>query len=484
MTRHQFWPTATARFAKNFAKLGAPDQEIVRRKMDLCIQRYEKDPRLARGDYNQVRYLAQAGYQHVRELDVDGGDRAVFALIGSELRFLDVGDHDLVDRGRYTRKMCAVDLNEMATPLDRVLPPRDGQRRWFLRYREKNPSVLWHALDRRWLYHLEPQQTRALSFLQNSLSRPRRTGTGKVFLLAGPPGTGKTSILFQLGSIEGFNPDVVRLRLSAPVRDYYSSSGFPVPERTMSLSVRTGCRYVLIDDPEDWDQVRQTVADFTSRDVDVVIGLDFAQLSKITSDRKIDDFVRRYSAKIFRLNHCYRQRRKVGQLALHYARAISANTSKFHHSSDREDFVATHRWQNERMNRVQFRFGGGHADVQPSTEAAWLHSLRAMKSQPLWRHWTPLLVVGEDFRQVPATIREILRTPRHPHYVPNRQIGLEEIEKVKGVEFQHVCIALSEETDWKINENWPGQSSAEHAATRLMRIPISRATDRLDVFVT
>jgi hypothetical protein len=239
----------------------------------------------------------------------------------------------------------------------------------------------------------------------------------------------------------------------------------------------------MIDDPEDWDDVLSVAAGFTKRDVDVVIGVDFAQLRSITSDRQIDEFCRRYSVKKFHLNQCYRQRRKVGELAVHYARAISENTSKFHHAAGRERFVAEHRWQTNRMNRVQFPFGGGHADKQPSTEEAWMEAFKAMKSQPLWRHWTPLLVVGEDFRQVPKAVREVLAAPRHALYVPNRQVGLAEIEKVKGVEFQHVCISLSEETDTKINSNWPGQSSAEHAATRLMRIPISRATDRLDVFV-
>ena len=94
-----------------------------------------------------------------------------------------------------------------------------------------------------------------------------------------------------------------------------------------------------------------------------------------------------------------------------------------------------------------------------------------------WRHWPPLLVVTDESLKVPEEWRRIWRE------VDCREVSFVSLGEIKGLEFQHCFIFLTEELYSALESGFKGSGQAVYNQRRLLRIPFSRAKDSIVTFV-
>jgi hypothetical protein len=94
----------------------------------------------------------------------------------------------------------------------------------------------------------------------------------------------------------------------------------------------------------------------------------------------------------------------------------------------------------------------------------------------MWRYWPPLLVVVDPTIDHEKFLGAALRGIRHD------VVDLTRIEEIRGLEYQHVFLVVAQWRLHQILEGRRGLSTAEYVAARSLRVPFSRATERLSVF--
>jgi hypothetical protein len=302
-------------------------------------------------------------------------------------------------------------------------------------------------------------------------------------LIVGGPGTGKTVVLFKLFQKLLGAGVVASLHVSKEVRKYLTSvthSDIPRASWSDDASVRT--EVVLLDDPSTFyeiEHLRSRIGD--GRPTVLIAAFDPLQLKKLPDDASFDHFRRSLGAVLHELHSCYRQKEAIGQKVLAMTRVL-ARSSPYASRSNKEQFAQTHTRLLSEYNRLDFVNPLGYFHVyQRNCLDALSKELRRLAKSPLWQHWPGILFVldSEGYPEIPPNLKDLIKGVRRQ----SRVVLSRDVEDIKGVEFQHVFMVLTQATLDALQQPFSKVGLREYDRRRLFRIPVSRAKDSLVLLV-
>ena len=236
---------------------------------------------------------------------------------------------------------------------------------------------------------------------------------------------------------------------------------------------------LLVDDPLLWLEIRMLKGDAARKGArTVVVAADLAQLGDTVSDAKLSSFLQGKTVSRFVLRTCYRQLEGPGRQAKHFMDVL-ANSSPMINGPKQATYAKEHATQLSFLNDIHFVYPGGSAlCLELATLADWSKALQRITRPPLWRWSTPIMVVTDSALVCrDAWLSHLARTR-----VPFRHVSLEEVEAVRGLEFQHVVMLLSSTALKRMAEVPPGSGKGSFAELRMRsRIPPSRAVESLTI---
>ncbi len=97
----------------------------------------------------------------------------------------------------------------------------------------------------------------------------------------------------------------------------------------------------------------------------------------------------------------------------------------------------------------------------------------------MWDHCPGLLLILDGL-ELSAEAKGIFKQFNRINYV--KTISMNEVNKVKGLEFQHVFIFIRKNLFGEIQNGFKGSGQRVYHQRRLLRIPFSRAKDSLVTF--
>lgn len=410
----------------------------------------------------------------VIEIDISGGHRMLASLKRERLILLDMGGHEIV--GRYDSSKLRTDLLNH-TPAPESFHIDNSSELFIKNPGGTNPAYYQEEISSDWLYFLEDEQVAILEDIEYSIIE----AGGTSHLIMGGPGTGKTSILVNL-----FHDLVdwglrVGILFSDSLQSYLeSSTSFPFSEFNVKGKRRSGLDVVLVDDPTSL----RLALNRGERDshVSIVVAFDPLQLPEDLTDRSLRSIEREYKTQRHVLKTCYRQKETVGETTKRVVDTIADSTpflvedriNRFR--SDRNEITLI-------SNELTFLNPSGYTQyyVDATTANLTAEISRVLEQRwAMWRHWPGLMVLVEG-SELPAAAEKLLSPLAEEGYV-HTVFGLDNIESVKGLEFQHVFIFIRNYTFNEIQNGFTGSGQAAYHRRRLLRIPFSRAKDSIVTF--
>jgi len=491
------------RFERAYHKSNALLKGLVEGSICDLVRRIRSDPRQVKHCYDRLSQLPQ-----LLEVDVSGAHRMIAHWDSHVLRLLDVGGKAIIPR--YTSSMAYLDqLQNRDVPI-RFYPDEVASE---LRFFTRNPCLRFQQFgleqSSEWVYFLSDQQAEIVEELRDrswrcySSSRPL-----PVSFIIGGPGTGKTNILINLLkdlTEDGFG---VKIHLGEEVAKYLDASH---PEADLQrFLVRDGLaenlvhptgtevNMVLVDDPRDAREVRGWLERSTAGSgPGLVLAFDPCQLSSFDprrrssgiTDVEFEELVREYRVELYELNACYRQKENIG-IASKKAMKVIADSTPFRDHKKIHEFRESHRHLTEISNNLTFLNPLGQVQVyQPDTLDGLLchlgNEINRIAGLPLWTYWPPVLFVidraagtkADDYMQM------IFSSLKTPVTFRNHSYWLDDVESVKGLEYQHVLLFLGRDLFMQLESGFQGTGQPIYNQRRLIRIPFSRAKDSMVVFV-
>jgi hypothetical protein len=213
----------------------------------------------------------------------------------------------------------------------------------------------------------------------------------------------------------------------------------------------------------------------------VVAAFDPLQLATSLSDVELSDACERWDSDPVWLDACYRQKEAVGSAAFELVQNVARSTP-FLAEKKKMAYWEERRHLTDRANGIRFvnpsgkvrtcldtTFDDWHSHMQ------WLWTLR--KRGEMWLHWSSVLLVRDPSARLPASWEELLN-PLSTHRVMTN-----DLERAKGVEYQHVVLVLGRRMFRALDEGFEGTGQNAYNQFRLLRIPFTRGKDSLATFV-
>jgi len=160
---------------------------------------------------------------------------------------------------------------------------------------------------------------------------------------------------------------------------------------------------------------------------------------------------------------------------------VLAFSSPFLRSDRVEEFTENYSELLTRFNTPKYNYPLGEYKVcrHGSIDNLAQRIIEILEKPDLWIHSPPLLVViDEQLRSQFESFFEADLNENHIKIVRSNQV-----EDIKGVDFQHVVIVLLENTFTALQAPFQGSGKAKFNNRRLLRIPFSRARDSLSLIV-
>lgn len=479
------------RFRSGFQRASPGLQRLAIQEVRTLERRLKSSAATGFHTYGVVRGL---GTTAVRELELGGGPRLLAHYKAGIVTLLDIGGHSTTDE--YDSRKLAADLAR-SYPADPFITVKSTieVNTVFGSNPDARVSVFGTELTAEWIYFLTDPQN---AFVNSSVREYQRSTKNKPsFRFAvGGPGTGKTSILLKIfvelrkrGGRPGF-------LLADPVADYIErTSGVHLGDDRVSvddwqLGRRTFDEFdaLLFDDPGTADLIEVALQEITGNSRLAVVAFDPYQLSTDLTDEDYAELIRRCDAEVRQFHICYRQKEVVGRAARRVMGAI-AQATPYLADEKVEAFQAEHSGLSRLANDARYPNPYGYEQTYaPAKESDARREIRRIRASPLWDHSPSVLLVLDGSSEAAAwDWTSILARVAHQRidirWDRNWGSGVwGRLTTVKGLEFQHVLIALSLPAFVEMDLGFAGSGKSNYLARRLARIPFSRAKDSLVTF--
>lgn len=484
---------ASRRFEKSLAAISPAVSNAAFQEVQTLLRRYASDRRTFLHSYDRVEHLKPAV---VIELELGGGPRLLAHFEDGVLALLDVGTHDVVQR--YDRRWLREDINGANVADDAFLPDSGAVEDYFPRTPELRSVEFGRELHPDWVYYLTDQQQSVVATVLRHWPRSQINRPYAYFVVGGP-GTGKTSILTKLLlelSRAGARP---ALSVSDGVARYIEAgAGISLHVHRVDAGVTASqldgqlaeFDVLLVDDPSGAAQVESALHGSIGRVRTVVVAFDPLQLEDDLTDAAYERLRSAYEVKAYELKSSYRQKENLGRVTKKIVDQLALGTP---YTKERriEEFRGNHQLIYRLSNDIRFPNPLGYVEVHwdAGPDAAldeirriagtvrWQHvpstlvvlEGRAAKRWP-WSEWLKLADISADVVDVPVSY--------------NRGHALSALQAIKGLEFQHALIAISESLYREIQQSFNGSGDTGYHASRFLRIPFSRGKDSMSIFVT
>jgi hypothetical protein len=181
------------------------------------------------------------------------------------------------------------------------------------------------------------------------------------------------------------------------------------------------------------------------------------------------------------LSGCYRQRENVGKATKQVIDAI-ADSTPFLRKDKIDDFRKRRGKLTEISNELEFRNPHGYSKYY---EDATVGNLKTEVNRILeleylwWTHCPGLLILLHDCQLSDEALAELNYLMKRDYVI---LLPFENVDEIKGLEFQHVFIFINKLLFHEIHNGFKGTGQTIYHQRRLMRIPFSRAKDSLVTF--
>lgn len=436
------------------------------------VRRYSSNPSTVARGYDRLAHL-DTDLGQVLEIDVSRKDRLVGLWRPPTLLLLDVGGKSVVPR--YSRSMLQTDVASRAAAPVGFYPSHTPTLGLF----RNEDSSKWNEFagenSAEWLYYLTPGQAGIVGTIRRQLRRGSTESPNRYFIVGGP-GTGKTSVLLTLLVSLTAESKSVRVMVSNALRDHLEASGISIQKFRVTGFDRwlfPEFDVLLVDDPGDASLIQAALDNAYGTSRAVVVAFDPSQLSTDITDGEFDQLVTSNGVTPYFLRDCYRQKAVAGRAAKRVIDSV-ATSSPFLADTKREEFQQEHERVNLLSNELRFVNAGGVARVwNPATNTDLAEAAQVVSRRKAWGLPTPqVLVVVDEFTEATDWPWERAFASR-----TIRKIGFNDLEAVKGLEFQWVIIAIRATLNNELLDGFSGSSRRVYAARRLLRIPFTRARD-------
>ena len=476
---------ACRRFVREYEKASPPLQALAEQEV-----RHVQTVAVSRTDwmtkYDRLRGVSEP----VLEFELGGGPRMLAHVGKGAATLLALGNHEITTA--YSRRgNLGADLSKTQELPPAFVGANTGS--FFPPFPTTAPGQLvpyWAERRPDWLYFLDDEQDAVCAGVMGSIEEVLADDEAyTVEFIIGGPGTGKTSLLLQL--LKRLSDQVVAneetwrvgLRVSDPVAAYVAASTGWRLERSRELARHPDeIDVLLVDDPADDDEIASVVHDALRVGPlkAVVVAFDPLQLTESLSDAEYVEMAEEHDAGERRLHSSYRQKEAVGRHALGVATRVAAS-SPYLDAEKQRRYAKARRKLTNRANFVRFPNPSGHAVTHsPAKLDDWAAHLRWIRRQSLlWTHWPPLLVAVDKDTPLPEAWVEALDQCD----VEYERIWLDDLQEIKGLEYQHVALVLSSVRHADLERGFSGSGRRLYNDYRLLRIPFTRAKDSVAVFV-
>lgn len=467
-------------FLRDYHSAGVGLQHLAERKIQDLQRRADADPGGWRRGYDRVEGLK--GRAEVLEIDLAGGPRLLAIDYAKALVLWRMGDHEVTTRAKTSH---VPDLDE-STEAPSLFSPA-ARLPFFPTNEDQGFSIYGPELLREWVYWLDEEQQCVGTTIEHRVTDAVLEQRGSIDVVVGGPGTGKTTLLLwllkSLSSVENDGAGL-EVRFNGPVsvvNQLENGTGWDLTSLRLPQGILQGPPpdIVLMDDPASLADITEMSQRFPRSSI--IAGFDPLQMTASITDADLATWIKKTSAHVSWLAVSYRQKEVVGQFAKRVAEIVAqsspflAEAKKVAYTSERHDLT-------KRCNDLTFANPTGmirtieHPTLE-DWEAYWQRLYRLQRTRELWTYWPPLIVVTDPKALLPAGW--LMRIDR----IPSHRRTTNELPQVKGLEYQHVLMLLSEQTFAALNSGFTGSGQRSYDLIRLYRIPFSRAKDSLVTFV-
>jgi energy-coupling factor transporter ATP-binding protein EcfA2 len=413
--------------------------------------------------------------ESVLELKVTGGERLLAQATSARLDLLAVGGHELT--ARYEVNMLVHDRQTLHPASSRLVPGEHERVNLILESITRSGSVWANELTPEWTYYLAESQYEPLFEIATASTRALQPPAGEWFLMTGGPGTGKTTILMALLLLLANEGVSVAIAASERVAEYMDAA-IPSVRMADHLCERMSAPEVdvlLVDDPRSVAEVSWSMS-VAAMYQTVVTAFDPGQLSDDLSDAQYASWLRNGANEV-QLSECYRQKENVGRATLRLMNAIRTSAPFLDRRKIRA-FHEGHALMGKLSCELSFPNPDGYVKVyRPADFGDLQGELTRIRSAPTWTHWRHLLAVIDERVNLAARWTAALSD------ADAQVIVKEDVESIKGLEYQHALLIFPESVYDEIEEGFRGAGRGGYNARKLLRIPFSRAKDSVAVFV-
>lgn len=470
---------ATTRFVRDYDRAQPLLKSCAAGALAELRRAFEARPDLALRQYRPVQGIAPA----VIEIGISGAARMLAHWNGGCLYLLAVGGHEIVGHYQSTGRVAQEILHCKPMPerlASQIIPnyfTPDVEEDWKHFANEADPS---------WLQHLDTQQYEAAVGILNRAMATQPGEAGCFEVIAGGPGTGKTSIILNLFD-RAWEADLIpRIVIEDHVSDYVRKAiGVDLTPYRCTIGdakqlVDSGI--LLVDDPRSVKEIEAAKWLAQSRVFrSVVVGFDPLQLDGDCDDAALSSITNGQKSTFIPLRVCYRQKAVVGSATKRALDSIAAS-SPYLAVEKKLAFAEARKRVTNLVNDLEFVNPSGRVKKYTHACVSDVHQevARLSRAPGLWNHSTPYLIAIDDefVEELPAGWKQALDSLPHADVLP-----LSRSVEIKGSEYQHALIILSAELFQKLECGFEGSTRKVYYARRLLRIPISRAKDSLTVFV-
>ena len=385
-----------------------------------------------------------------------------------------LGDHDIVKF--YSDNKYKNDIRTIKEAPRQFLPEKHSE--FFKSYPDSDTSVKYpEEISPDWLYFLEDAQ---FKIFWDIVMRVETTKAkfSPIFIVGGP-GTGKTCILLALLRIFADTEHRIGIVLSDNLCEYVeASTQANISKYRVSLDDTFNLDLLLVDDPTHDEILKALGLAGTNTAKVVVMAFDPLQLDTAITDDEYDEIVRDNGVKTHKLNMCYRQKANVGKITKNII-DIVAISSPFADKAKIRWFRKDHKNLTDLANDLVFINPHGYTRDYDNPSIDEIRSeVKRIQKAPMWQHWPSVLILL-DGCQLPEVVRDVFRViPKKDR----KELLLEKVEEVKGLEFQHVLIFMRKECHDELQTGFLATGRRVYNQRRLLRIPFSRAKDSVVTF--